>query len=374
MKIKKITAPTLKEATLLVKEEFGSDAIILGSKVVESNDKYHTKLFELTVGMEPDLQELEEIDEKPENYDPYEEVSKRLKTESFTNTQTKSEEITIDPAKVLPKKNISLDPYKITKQDIKEVIDVLKYNEVDSNIIKVIMDQLQKNKKLLNKNNLEKHVLVGLSSLINTTKLNVSKNKKAKYVTVVGPTGVGKTTCIAKLAAITKILHGLDVGIVSIDTYRLGAIDQLKIFSEISEIDLLVAYDKSDVPEIIKKFKNKDLVFVDTVGRSQKNSEELNNIKDLISMMPIEQVYLAMNTSTSKKAMFDIAERFKVFNYDALIFTKLDEGIAFGNMLNVSLNFATPIVYLTNGQTIPDDIIAAESDMIAKIIYSGKLN
>ncbi len=373
MKIRKITAPTLKEATLLVKEEFGSDAIILGSKVVRTKDKYHSKMFELTVGLEPDLQELDEIDEKPENYDPYEEVKNKLRVINNNYSDTE-QSITIDPAKVLPKKKSFTDPYKITKEDLKEVIDVLKYNEVDSNVIKIIMDQLHKTKNVLTKNNLEKHVLVGLASLINTVKLNVTKNKKTKYVTVVGPTGVGKTTCIAKLAAITKILHGLDVGIVSIDTYRLGAIDQLKIFSEISDIDLLVAYDKSDIPGILKKFKGKDLVFVDTVGRSQKNTDELNNIKELLSLMPMDNVYLAMSSSTSKKALFDIAERFKVFNYDALIFTKLDEGIAYGNILNVSLNFATPLVYLTNGQTIPDDIIAADSDLIAKIIYTGQIN
>jgi flagellar biosynthesis protein FlhF len=154
----------------------------------------------------------------------------------------------------------------------------------------------------------------------------------------------------------------------------LGAIDQLKIFSEISEIDLFVAYYEKDIPEIVKKFKNKDLVFVDTVGRSQKNTEELSNIKKLLSLMPIDDVYLAMSSSASKKSLFDIADKFKIFNYDGLIFTKLDEAIAFGNIMNVSLNYASPIIYLTNGQTIPDDILAAESEMIAKIIYTGNIN
>lgn len=372
MKIKKIKASTLKEATLLVKQEFGEEAIILGSKVLNGTNG---KEFELTVGIEPDLQMLDDIEEKPENYDPYKEVQKKLRQAySTSRTESDTEIITIDPAKVIPPKKKFEDKSKITKEDIKEVIELLKYNEVDANIIKVIMDQLHKSKNMLSKNNLEKHVLVSLSSLINTTKLNVKKNKTTQYVTVVGPTGVGKTTCIAKLAAITKILHGLDVGIVSIDTYRLGAIDQLKIFSEISEIDLLVAYDEKDVPEIVKKFKNKDLVFVDTVGRSQKNASELENIKKLLSLLPISNTYLALSSSTSKKTLFDVAEKFKIFNYDAFIFTKLDEAVAYGNLLSVSLNYATPMVYLTNGQTIPDDIIAADSDMIAKIIYSGQLH
>lgn len=372
MKIIKIKGSTLKEATILVKQKFGDEAIILGSKVIQGN---RGKEFELTVGLEPDLQMLDDIEERPEDYDPYKVVQNKLKNAYAVNKENSQPEvITIDPSRVINKKKNISDEGKITKEDIKEVIDLLKYIEVDPSIIKVIIDQLHKSKNMLNKKNLEKHVIVSLSSLINTTKLNVTKNNKTQYVTVVGPTGVGKTTCIAKLAAITKILHNLNVGIVSIDTYRLGAIDQLKIFSEISEIDLLVAYDEKDIPDIITKFKNKDLVFVDTVGRSQKNSKELQNIKKLLSMLPISNVFLAMSSSTSKKNLYDIAEKFKLFNYDAFIFTKLDEAVAFGNLLNVSLNYATPMVYLTNGQTIPDDIIAADSDMIAKIIYTGKVN
>jgi len=374
MKIKKLKAPTLREATLLVKEEFGEEAIILSSKVVNGSGSYRGKMFELTVGLEPDLQALDEMDPPHESYNPYQEVKDKLRVISNREAEIDAMTITIDPAKIPAKRKKFVDPSKITKTDIKEIIEVLKYNEVDANIIKVIIEQLHKSKNLLSKNNLEKHVMVSLSSLINTGKLNVSKSKRAKYVSVVGPTGVGKTTCIAKLAAITKLLHNLNVGIVSIDTYRLGAIDQLKIFSEISEIDLLVAYDEKDIPEIVKKFKNKDLVFVDTVGRSQKNTEELSNIKKLLSLMPIDDVYLAMSSSASKKSLFDIADKFKIFNYDGLIFTKLDEAIAFGNIMNVSLNYASPIIYLTNGQTIPDDILAAESEMIAKIIYTGNIN
>ncbi len=374
MKIKKLKAPTLREATLLVKEEFGEEAIILSSKVVNGSGSYRGKMFELTVGLEPDLQALDEMDPPHESYNPYQEVKDKLRIISNREAEIDAMTITIDPAKIPAKRKKFVDPSKITKTDIKEIIEVLKYNEVDANIIKVIIEQLHKSKNLLSKNNLEKHVMVSLSSLINTGKLNVSKSKRAKYVSVVGPTGVGKTTCIAKLAAITKLLHNLNVGIVSIDTYRLGAIDQLKIFSEISEIDLLVAYDEKDIPEIVKKFKNKDLVFVDTVGRSQKNTEELSNIKKLLSLMPIDDVYLAMSSSASKKSLFDIADKFKIFNYDGLIFTKLDEAIAFGNIMNVSLNYASPIIYLTNGQTIPDDILAAESEMIAKIIYTGNIN
>ena len=85
------------------------------------------------------------------------------------------------------------------------------------------------------------------------------------------------------------------------------------------------------------------------------------------------ETYLALSATSSRKNLFDVAERFKMFDYNALIFTKIDEAVAFGNLLNVSLQFAVPIVYLTNGQVIPDDILAADAEFIAKIIWKGRL-
>jgi len=209
--------------------------------------------------------------------------------------------------------------------------------------------------------------------MIPTSNFEVKKSKKPTIVSLVGPTGVGKTTCIAKLAVISKILHNLDVGLISIDTYRLGALDQLKIFSEISAIDFFVAYEPSDMVSLISKMRKKDLIFIDTVGRSQNQPSQLKGIQDFLSTVKMDDTYLVLNSTATSKNLIDVAEKFKSLNYNGLIFSKLDEAVTFGNILNITYKFDTPIKYLTNGQVIPDDIIAADPDFIANMIYSGKI-
>jgi len=124
----------------------------------------------------------------------------------------------------------------------------------------------------------------------------------------------------------------------------------------------------------VRKFKTKDLIFIDTVGRSQNNLELLKDIKQFISSVKVDETFLVLNSTSSLKTMLDIAEKFELFNYNGLIFTKLDESVSFGNLLNLSSTIEVPIKFLTNGQTIPDDIIAADSDFVANLVISGKLN
>jgi len=235
------------------------------------------------------------------------------------------------------------------------------------------MNQLEEYEKFLHPSNIDNYVISGISSLIPTKNLELQKNNKTKVVSVVGPTGVGKTTCIAKLAIIAKLLHNLDVGLISVDTYRLGAIDQLRIFSEVSNIDMLIAYEPEEMPGLLNSFKNKDIVFIDTAGRSQKRNDQLVKTKKYLENIKIDETFLALSSTSSTKNLFDTAEKFKVFNYGSFIFTKIDEGVSFGNILNVVTNFNVPVSFLSNGQVIPDDIISADSEFISKLIYTGKI-
>jgi len=235
------------------------------------------------------------------------------------------------------------------------------------------MNQLEEYEKFLHPSNIDNYVISGISSLIPTKNLELQKNNKTKVVSVVGPTGVGKTTCIAKLAIIAKLLHNLDVGLISVDTYRLGAIDQLRIFSEVSNIDMLIAYEPEEMPGLLSSFRNKDIVFIDTAGRSQKRNDQLVKTKKYLENIKVDETFLALSSTNSTKNLFDTAEKFKVFNYDSFIFTKIDEGVSFGNILNVVTNFNVPVSFLSNGQVIPDDIISADSEFISKLIYTGKI-
>ncbi|HVO73296.1 MAG TPA: hypothetical protein VMT35_04690, partial [Ignavibacteriaceae bacterium] len=258
--------------------------------------------------------------------------------------------------------------------ELKKIFGTLRHRDVQKSTLKVLSGTLGNYRSLLNTSNAESHVLSSIASLIPTNKLKLERNKKAKKVALVGPTGVGKTTCIAKLSVISKLIHNLEIGLISIDTYRLGAIDQLKIFSEISNIELKVAYEAKEMPDIINKFRKKDLIFIDTAGRSQNNVQQLYEAKEFLNAARVDETYLVVSSTSSTKVLLDVFKKYKVYNFNSVIYTKIDEAVTFGNILNAAVKKNVPVSFLSNGQVIPDDIIAADSEFIANMIYTGKIN
>ncbi|MEW6507398.1 MAG: flagellar biosynthesis protein FlhF [Bacteroidota bacterium] len=368
MQIKKFLAPTLKEAIEQMKAELGGDAIILGTRVIEGDRRFNVKkMFEITAG----------LDKKQ---------SKKVEPIFTHNTQAKTElELELEKLKKkvfqekeIVKNNVASNNIVERKQlnekeqELKELADVLIHHEVQKNIVKELINQLENYNGLVDVSKLESYLISGIASLIPSKEFNVKKNKLSK-VALVGPTGVGKTTCIAKLAIISKIIHKLNVGLISIDTYRLGAIDQLRIFSEISDIEMAVAYEPGDMSKLVKKFKDKDLIFIDTIGRSQRNAENLSDIKAYLDAVNPDETILVTSATTSTRTLIDISQKFSPLNYSSVIFTKIDEAVSYGNILNFVYNSNVPVMFLTNGQVIPDDIISVNSEQLAKLIFSGKL-
>lgn len=368
MQIKKFRAGTLKDAIKLMKDELGESALVLSTKVIDENDD--DKRFELTAGIEDDNSVL--VEEKPrvkkvvKEQNVFENELKKLTDKIYVQPQKKTQ-VSVEANKQKINQYFKSDKTAVNN----EVKELLRQREIDEPIIETILSQLKKHKELVKEENVDNYIISTIESMIPTSGFQYDKKKKPKIISLVGPTGVGKTTCIAKLAVISKILHNLDIGLISIDTYRLGALDQLKILAEVSNIDFLVAYEPSDMPKLLAKFRKKDIVFIDTVGRSQKNTALLKGINDFLKAVNIDEIYLVQSSTTTLKTMYDIADKFKVLNYSGIIFTKVDEAAAYGNILNLVHKFNVPVKYLTNGQVIPDDIIAADSEFIAKMIYSG---
>ncbi len=380
MQIKKFVASTLKEATQQMKVELGNEAVILSTRVIPGDsDIRRSKMFEITAGFEsgadiPPVKTLKRtVKENPE-INLRAELD-RLSRKVYHNTPATAEKAPAKKKQGLPasKKTVA-KKNEVIENELKEIVDTLLMREVKKNVVSAVLEQLKKYKGLLTPANIDSYVLSGLASMIPTYHFEVHKSDKPKVVSLVGPTGVGKTTCIAKLAVISKILHNLDVGLISVDTYRLGALDQLRIFSEISNIDMLVAYEPADIPRIMNSFKNKDVIFIDTAGRSQKNTGHLMKAKELLEAAKVDEIYLVLSTTSTTKNLFDVAEKFKIFNYNSVLFTKIDEAVAYGNILNFVTGFDVPISFFTNGQVIPDDIIAADPEFTANMIYTGKMN
>jgi flagellar biosynthesis protein FlhF len=379
MQIKKYRAASLKEATQIMKSELGSEALILGTKVVADENDSRLKLYEITAGIDK-FEIAEETKAKviKQNFsqsNSFADEMKNMTAKIYEHNQNQKQRIS-EAYGIKPKieKEVETPSVKLVADDrMKAIIKNLSEREVQKSVVLSIMEQLKKYKNFLSQDNLENYVQTCLGSLIITKTLDLNVKKQNKVIALVGPTGVGKTTTIAKLALIAKIIHKLDVGLISIDTYRLGAIDQLKSFADVSHTDFLVAYEPSEMPALMKKFAKKDIVFIDTVGRNHKNDSQLQSNLDFLSSVKVDETFLVLSATSSTRNLIEIAKKFKMFNYSAFIMSKIDEAVVHGNIINLSTKTGNPIAFLTNGQTIPDDIISADKDYIANLIYTGEL-
>lgn len=196
---------------------------------------------------------------------------------------------------------------------------------------------------------------------------------KTKYVFFIGPTGVGKTTTIAKIASSLKLGMKGKVALFAADTYRLGAVDQLQRYASILNVPLKVIYAETDMKDAMADFSGYDIVLVDTAGRSHKNKEQRDDIEKLIKTVPKEQreIYLVLSAATKYKDLVKITDAYSEFADYNLIFTKLDETECIGNIFNIKMLTNAPLSYATNGQNVPDDIARINPQSIAKQLLGG---
>ena len=202
--------------------------------------------------------------------------------------------------------------------------------------------------------------------------INVSKGlDKSKRVTIlIGPTGVGKTTTLAKLAAQYHIQKEKNVGLITIDAYRIAAIDQLKIYAQIMSIPLKVALTPEQLWKCIDEYDDMDLILVDTPGRSHLNKNEVKNIEEFLEAAQPADTHLLISASTKDNDAYTIVETFAPEYVQKFIFTKLDETLSFGSILNISVKLKKPISYLTTGQNVPDDIRLADIDFLVDLFVT----
>lgn len=190
---------------------------------------------------------------------------------------------------------------------------------------------------------------------------------RRKVVALVGPTGVGKTTTIAKLAANFKLRAGLKVGLVTVDTFRIAAVEQLRTYAEIIEIPLKVVTGPRDMPRVLGELADVDLVLIDTAGRSPADELQLQELKSLLAEGPVDEVHLVLSLAASTKSLLNTARQFSNVRTNSLILTKLDESPGLGQLLAALPEMPIPISYLTTGQNVPDDIEPAVAARLARL-------
>lgn len=196
---------------------------------------------------------------------------------------------------------------------------------------------------------------------------------KAKYVFFVGPTGVGKTTTIAKIASLLKLKQGLDVALLTADTYRIAAVEQLRTYANILGIPISVVYSAAEITDMKTELDKHEVVLIDTAGRSDKNADQINDLKMMLRTIPEDnkETYLVLSATTKEKDLIRIADVYKEIADIRLIFTKLDETETQGSIYNIRMHTGAPLSYMTFGQNVPDDIETANAQNIAKQLLSG---
>jgi flagellar biosynthesis protein FlhF len=191
---------------------------------------------------------------------------------------------------------------------------------------------------------------------------------QCRLVALVGPTGVGKTTTIAKLAANYRLKEKRRVGLITVDTYRIAAVEQLRTYADIIDLPMQVVSTPREMREAVGRMEDLDLILLDTAGRSPKDEVRIQELRAFLTEAHAHEVHLVLSSVASARVLEQTAERFAAVGTTALILTKLDEAGGLGNLLPLVRGSRLPISYLTNGQNVPDDIETAEPSRMARMI------
>lgn len=204
--------------------------------------------------------------------------------------------------------------------------------------------------------------------------IDKTQDKETKYIFFLGSTGVGKTTTIAKIASKMKLDHKKNIALVTADTYRIAAVEQLKTYANILAVPLYVVYHADELGEMLEELSQYDMCLVDTAGCSHKNKAQMEIVSNLIDQVPISrrEIYLVLNAATKYSDLREIADVYSKITDYSLIFTKLDETSSAGVMLNMKVYTDRPLSYVTWGQNVPDDIGKVDAQKMAKELLGGK--
>ncbi len=217
---------------------------------------------------------------------------------------------------------------------------------------------------------IQKNVIRSMMSSITTSSIFNGLGKTREIAAVVGPTGVGKTTTVAKLAAELALKQKATVGLISIDGYRIGALDQLKTYASIIGLPCLSAFTKQELVAAIKKFSDKDVILVDTAGQSHMDKERLGELARVMKCGAGISTHLVLSANIKPSDMKRAAENFAVLNPESYIFSKVDETETRGGIVDQVMEKNLPISFLTNGQGVPEDIMAADRKEIMQLVLN----
>jgi len=209
---------------------------------------------------------------------------------------------------------------------------------------------------------------------VNANQATIEKPEDGRPLTIAlaGPTGVRKTTTIAKLAATYKLRHSKSVGLITCDTYRIAAVDQLRTYANIIGVPLHVALTPHEVERACESLKECDAILIDTAGRSQRDEARIDELGQILRAANPHQTHLVLSMASSEAVMHQAVERFAAIKPDRVIFTKLDEAVNFGALVNIARKVDAELSFVTNGQEVPDHIEPSNADRLARLVLNGE--
>ncbi len=358
MKIKKYVAPSMREAMHRIKKEMGSDAVIIDSKKVKKKGPlgfFTPRDIEVTVALDGSPRKDFSAARK-------EMVMNRSMAGEIQELKSLVQQIVTrrdSPEKEEGANNTLLQKF------YQRLVD----NDIDSRIALEITDEIGKEfpQEDLEEDKIDRVIRDKIARHIKS----VEYGGQGQVFCFVGPTGVGKTTTLAKMAASFGVFKKKQVGLITIDTYRIGAVEQLKTYSHLMGLPLEVVMSPQELEEAVERMKHLDLIMIDTAGRSSKNSYQLGELEGFMKVLPQAVTFLVLSVTTKGKDLITIAENFKPANYHSFIFTKLDETDAYGNIFNTLYHTSTPVAYLATGQKVPEDLMLAREEHMINLIMGA---
>lgn len=379
MKVKKYVVKNMNEAMAKIRNELGKDAIIVSQRKVrkEGIKGYFTpKMIEVTAALDrynKDNEKKQSIDSiKALIYNKQEEQKRALISEKridkkdkiIENTDSANENIIKE---VIEMKNMikELQSNRMETKDENDIDSFIDSLDISKESKKRIIEEIL---KIDSDNDIEEKFKISLENIVPEY-----EDKERKIEILIGPTGVGKTTTIAKLAGRKALLEKKKVGLITIDTYRIGAVEQLKTYSEIMNIPFKVVYSIKEMDEALEELKDCDSIFIDTTGRSAKNTMQISELRAYINKIPNKLIHLVISSTIKNKDIKVILQGYGVIDFDSIIVTKLDETSNYEILIDALIDGNKPISYMTLGQSVPDDIKKVSKNFIIDLIVGDKV-
>ncbi len=372
MKVKRFRGPSMQEVLSQVRNDMGSNAVILQSRSGYEGGilgVMRREYFEIVASKDVKVRESTE----PVSYEGKKPETARCEDDNLLNyrisldqLQTELNEIKGLLNRLSTEAGKASFPPELMKHYLR-LRDQGLGRTLARNLVRRLHDEMSA-EMMKDTERVTDRLAADLSGMLRGTEGIHLSPGKAKIIALIGPTGVGKTTTIAKLAGHFRIYGKKKVGLITADTYRIAATEQLKIYAEIIDIPIEIVMSPPEMKKAVNKLKDKDVIFIDTTGGSQFNRKNLQELQAFLTFAGPHETHLLLCANTPLSTQSSVFERFSSIGVDCLIFTKLDETRQLGMIADAAGKINKPLSYFTTGQNVPDDIEVAEPGRLAHVI------